>query len=96
MNAANDESLIAMEHLPEYIRNEFIQPGSPQPAPPKVETGTFHSEIDSFEIGKIMSALKDADGNISQAAKTLAITRQCLQYKMKKFQISINRNISNS
>ncbi|MEL7565072.1 MAG: sigma 54-interacting transcriptional regulator [Dehalobacterium sp.] len=95
MNTINTETQILIEHLPEYIKNDFFQENSNKPVMIETKIGSYHNDLENFEINKILSALKKADGNISKAAKDLLMTRQCLQYKMKKFQISIHKNINN-
>ncbi len=41
--------------------------------------------MESIESSIIAKALQECDGNVSQAAERLNITRQGLQYKIKKY-----------
>jgi DNA-binding NtrC family response regulator len=71
---------IDVQDLPEYLRSP--QPGSTSApdGPPVGDEATF----DEHEKRLIADALAQANGNQSQAARSLRIGRDALRYKMKK------------
>ena len=83
MNIAR-EDIIGLGSLPAYFKdivtdvekyneNETIQP--------------LNELVEIIEKKMINNAIKKAGGNVSKAAKYLEISRQTLQYKMKKYDI---------
>ena len=94
MNAIDHEEQILIEHLPEYIRQEFQQIKSDSSVQVSSADLTLADELDRLEINRIIAVLKEANGNVSRAAKRLFMSRQCLQYRMNKYQININRMIN--
>ena len=92
MNLIYDDEPISFQHLPLHLKHKFTQP----PAADTVEQ-YVHKEpepglaletyMDTVEKAYIQKALKEAGGNISQAARTLGLKRQSLQYRMRKFKL---------
>lgn len=93
MNAIDDEKQIQLAHLPEYIQQEFQQIKSDISIHISSTDLSLADELDQLEMNRIIAVLKEADGNVSKAAKLLFLSRQCLQYRMKKYQININRMV---
>ncbi|WP_264448578.1 sigma-54 interaction domain-containing protein [Bacillus cereus] len=92
MNLIEDENVITAFHLPtrfrERIKKEFhIQPSltSQTADTPK----TLKRTIEEMEKNYINQILKENHGNISQAAKFLGLSRQNLQYRIKKLHLHI-------
>lgn len=70
--------VISSGELPEKISQETPAAGAEEGSTLKVRT-------DEYEKGLILEALKATGGNVSQAARSLKLTRQDLQYKIKKY-----------
>ncbi len=69
---------LELEHLPHHIATaEPVQF-------PMVQTGDLNQSLQSLELQIMEAALKRCDNNISAAAKQMGISRQNLQYRMKK------------
>lgn len=83
---------IELEHLPKYL--ELLSYENKEPTKgniniPKEHVSdnnkTIFLEIQNSEKDEIIVALKKNKGNISRAAHELGISRQCLQYRLKKY-----------
>ncbi len=98
MNFARNGELLTQSHLPDYIGRLISETVTkapeppPEPAPPLVpspvesENGLLHCRKE-FEAKKIQEVLIKTGGNVSRSAGILGISRQSLQYKMKRFNI---------
>ena len=85
--AVAQHSLIDASDLPEYLQLAVRKPETaPAPAPPQ-EPGTFGEH----EKHVIAEALLRAGGNQTQAAKALAIGRDALRYKLRKYGLLANQ-----
>jgi DNA-binding NtrC family response regulator len=79
----------------EYVDRDDLISGAVKPEPEKPRqlqpSGSFKETkeimVEEFEKEFIMSALERAGGNISKAARETGISRQSLQYLMKKYGI---------
>ena len=89
MNAvAVDEPLILPHHIPEYLRMFPQQNKYPSAPKPEYSVGqNIFAEIEEMEKQKIIEALKQTKANITKAAVLLGISRQNLQYRLKKYKI---------
>jgi len=81
---------IGMEHLPKYL--DIFSQGNNEPlivTNSKEQKNDFNktifNEIENSEKYEIIIALKKNKGNVSRAAHELGISRQCLQYRLKKY-----------
>lgn len=70
------ETLIKMDHLPKYLR--FLT---------TVNKDSIFNEIEDTEINRIKVALKKNNGNIARTSLELGISRQSLQYRIKKYNL---------
>ncbi len=82
-----DGSQIGLRHLPSSLQQ--FKPSNPSDAQPPAYTKPprlwdLKAEIGRLEKNMVEAALRDAEGNQSQAARTLNITRDILRYTMKK------------
>ncbi|MCL1701439.1 sigma 54-interacting transcriptional regulator [Lysinibacillus sp. Bpr_S20] len=78
---ANSESSITEDMLPRYLKNKLsMKPTTSNKRP-------FKTLMHTNEEQYIREVLKQCGGNISAAAKQLNISRQSLQYHMKKLAI---------
>ncbi|WP_426980441.1 sigma-54 interaction domain-containing protein [Bacillus pseudomycoides] len=92
MNLIEDEDVITTSHTParfyELTKNEFpIQPPLARWETDKLDhtSKTLKNTIKEMEREYIIQILKEHNGNISQAAKYLGLSRQNLQYRLKKY-----------
>jgi len=47
--------------------------------------------VQNYEIELITDALKDSNGNQSEAARALGLTKRIIQYKIRKYGIDYKR-----
>lgn len=86
MNLMSSETEIQMIHLPALFRSNLFKALDSQPAGNANKTDLATCR-DGLEKNMIMSALTASRGNITHAAHTLGITRQLLQYKIRKYRL---------
>lgn len=84
----SSEGIIQMDHLAIYLRKRFMGVNTHVQQLDKVN-GTLADILNDVEKRTILQALAVNKGNISKTAKELGIFRQALQYRMKRFNISI-------
>jgi Nif-specific regulatory protein len=53
--------------------------------------GKLEQLVASYEMGLIVDALKDAEGNQTKAAKLLGTTKRVIQYKVQKYEINYKK-----
>lgn len=87
----DESNLINWEHLPGLFRRQLknhrpIQQQFEEPAGLDTQKNELEKEL-------IIQALKDSQGNISQAARLLGISRQLLQYKIRQMKKRDNNAI---
>ena len=97
MNVLPDGAVvITEEHIPEHIRmyrGSYRTERMPvEPTPLRtVETMPVQGgTIKDLERQKICAVLRETGGNISEAARRLNLSRQNLQYRLKKYKINVN------
>jgi PAS domain S-box-containing protein len=78
-------ALITPPSLPISISRP--DPGMPLSATPSVEIPTDGLSLEDNERNLLARALEKTDGNQTQAARLLRVTRDTLRYKMKKFNL---------
>ncbi|MGM7723553.1 sigma-54 interaction domain-containing protein [Metabacillus sp. Hm71] len=97
MNIMMNEEMIKYSHLPFHYRNKWQMKEKTIPATgvesffhDKTNT-TIHlkDQLESFEKYCIEHALKQNDYNISRTANLLGLSRQSLQYRMRKLNVII-------
>jgi len=74
----SETELISAKELPENVKEGAL-------ASREEERLTFKAKTDEYEKGLILEKLRSTGWNISEAAKQLKLTRQDLQYKIKKY-----------
>ena len=77
-------SVITPKYLPAHIREPVRAPEELQP-----DMDSFDSAVRAFERRKICDALKKNGGKIAAAARLLQMSRQNLQYYIKRHQIDV-------
>ncbi len=103
MNLMIDETEIEYYHLPSHIRRKS-EKNSAITSPPKsvegivTEEPDMHQELqtlmEKYEEKCIRKAIMRNYWNVSQAARQLGISRQSLQYRIRKYNIHRISNIS--
>ncbi|MDQ6600557.1 PAS domain S-box protein [Bacillus salipaludis] len=88
LNLVYDERTIGFNHLPPIFKNKIQQAESTLSHEPLSSfSGSLPEQIERLERVMIEQAMNHAQGNITKAAEQLGISRQNLNYKLKKFQI---------
>lgn len=77
---APGEECIEVKHLPYY----FLHPATAGEAKPPLEPEPFHVAMEDAERALLNRVLRAHQGNISRAARSLGLSRQNLQYRLKK------------
>ncbi|TRY25473.1 hypothetical protein FOI68_11675 [Brevibacillus sp. LEMMJ03] len=95
LNLMYDDGPIRFEHLPYAFREMIIRqlPDSFLDAPQTVTapvrlSGSLEEQVARLERELIRQALREANGNITKAGERLGISRQNLNYKLKKHGMS--------
>ncbi|HDR8177598.1 TPA: sigma 54-interacting transcriptional regulator [Bacillus cereus] len=92
MNLIEDETIITAFHMPTRFRERIKTEFNMQHALTNHNTDapkTLKHTIEKMEKNYINQILKEHHGNISQAAKFLGLSRQNLQYRIKKLHLHI-------
>lgn len=86
----DDESVITPDYIPQNICPSSSEAGavSQRTAAP-VRSGSLNSTMQDVERNTIRRVLKENGGNISESARVLNMSRQSLQYRLKKYNIRI-------
>jgi arginine utilization regulatory protein len=92
MNLVLSEEEIQIEHFPALFRKNLL--GAQETTLRQIITNNKLTELNTLKLkqdalGKTMicNALEQTNGNITKAAAILGLTRQLLQYKLKKYQL---------
>ncbi|WP_432401214.1 sigma-54 interaction domain-containing protein [Wukongibacter sp. M2B1] len=92
MNMVIEEHVIKKEHLPSYVEELMMQNESLNTEYKEVnkfeEFENLGDYLENIERKIIKSYLDKNEFNITRASKELGISRQNLQYKMRKFKLS--------
>ncbi len=89
MNYMTDEHVLSKEHLPEYY-TELLYDNTYIDESVNLDRG-LNYYLEKKEKSIIKNSLIKHNFNISRASEELMISRQNLQYKIKKFKININK-----
>lgn len=89
-----EEQAFNLAHFPAYltkglsvIHSTFNTTADGHPTPPIPPSAeTLNDLLDAYEQSVVQAALDRANGNISKAAKALGLSRQNLQYRIRKFE----------
>lgn len=96
-NLCQDGSCINLEILPDYLQkklnrnslSEIDESKRLAQLPSVRELSSLSKYLEEIEIKLIKEALDLADSNITKAAEELDLSRQSLQYKLKKYNIEV-------
>lgn len=76
---------IGIDHLPAYMKKKIlIAPSIKVEKQKELKKNPFKSIFSNSQVHYIQKTLEEVEWNISKAARTLGITRQSLQYHIKK------------
>ncbi|MCD8352178.1 MAG: sigma 54-interacting transcriptional regulator [Planctomycetaceae bacterium] len=81
-----DSSLIAPAHIPEHIIAS-LNGYAPIVEDTQEAPATLPQILDSVERRVLTRALRESGGNVSRTARALGVSRQNLQYRLKKHEI---------
>ena len=87
------QSLITPEYLPKNILdgNKIAAAPPPAAAPDLAATGdSLSGKLQDIERGTLCQILTETGGNISKAAQILKMSRQNLQYRIKRYKIDVS------
>lgn len=81
-------SVITTEYLPEQLllATRETQMAEAEEAPPSLDR-----RVKNVEYQAVCQALRDSGGNISAAARSLNMSRQNLQYRIRRYQIDLQK-----
>ncbi|MEH7505235.1 sigma 54-interacting transcriptional regulator [Neobacillus drentensis] len=88
LNLVYDEHTIGYDHLPPVLKHKIQQKEKPLNSGTTIQyTGSLPEQIEQLERIMIEQAMKNTNGNITKAGEQLGISRQNLNYKLKKYLI---------
>jgi arginine utilization regulatory protein len=83
MNLVSSGDELSIEHLPAHITEQPLNFSGYQE---NLDT-PLSEALENIEFSIIAKALQEAGGNITRTAASLGMTRQALQYKLKKYNL---------
>ncbi|MGM0411357.1 MAG: sigma-54 interaction domain-containing protein [Bacillota bacterium] len=91
-NMIQDENIIKYKDLPQYLKEriesfDLSNQNFESQVVDNEKIPALEEVLENIEVELIEKSLEHSNGNISQAARNLNISRQSLQYKMKKYNI---------
>lgn len=88
LNFIYDETTIGYDHLPPILKVKLQHQERPMEIDTSLQySGSMPEQIERLERIMIEQAMKNNNGNITKAGEQLGISRQSLNYKLKKYQI---------
>ncbi|WP_026975597.1 sigma-54 interaction domain-containing protein [Alicyclobacillus contaminans] len=94
MNLIQDETMIGLHHLPLHLRRKLEWAVGGEPADSRGEQGATNSldaQLEQYERAYLEQVLHRHRGNVSAAARELGMSRQNLQYRLRKFGLTRRR-----
>ncbi len=85
MNLVTDEHVITKEHMPSHVAEVLLEKNKYQVD--ELEIDDLNLYLEAIERKIIVKTLYQYDNNITKASHALNLSRQNLQYKIKKYQI---------
>lgn len=86
----DDQCLITSEYIPQNLLTEdsisFPSAAAADPAP----SASLHNKLQDIERAALCQILRENEGNISKSAQELKMSRQNLQYRIKRYKIDIS------
>lgn len=78
INLLPDDNIISKEGLPTYLQDNLLN---------EPKANTLPQLIEKLEVETIIERFRETNGNITRTAEILGISRQNLQYKLRKYHI---------
>ena len=88
----DDASVITPEYLPAHLTAPRVDAHTTPAAP---VSGSLSGTMQDMERRAICKALRENGGNISESARVLQMSRQRLQYRIKRYKINIDALLEN-
>ena len=95
LNLIHDNKLITFDHMSDSFQSIILEDFGQE-----INSASFshinqsslplNERLEIIEAEMITDALKEAEGNITAAGKILGVSRQSLNYKLKKYQLTPN------
>jgi arginine utilization regulatory protein len=86
LNLVYNEQTISFDHLPAFFKNKITLDEQPKVYEPSLNlTGSLPEQLEKLECTLIEQAMTTSEGNITKASEQLGISRQNLNYKLKKY-----------
>lgn len=91
----DQENVIKFNHLPHFMQlnkdssHKDISQGSTEVKFVYKTVGTLKERLEQYEEELIISSLRQNSNNITKTAKKLGLSRQSLQYRLKKYQVEL-------
>ena len=82
-----EDKIIRIDHLPQYLKLKIANFTAGSLSISAKETGTLSKILSDVEKQAILETLKRHQGNITQAAASLGISRQNMQYRIRKLNL---------
>jgi len=82
-----EDRIIRVDHLPQYLKVKIANLPAGSFSISAKETGTLAKILTEVERQAILETLKKHKGNITQAAASLGISRQNMQYRIRKLNL---------
>lgn len=93
INLSDGENQITIDQLPPYLKTKFQVQESMRKDGGEKRSGSLASVLIDVERKLLTDALAEYSGNITQAANSLGIARQNMQYRIKKLRLKSNQSI---
>lgn len=89
MNMASSGEEIQMVHLPMHVRRRAIDldEGQDEARTEGIERNLQH-QLEGYERAYVLNTLRRNDGNVSATARELGVSRQSLQYRLRKWNVN--------
>lgn len=84
MNMISDEHVINKEHLPSHVEDLLRQKKITERLPKFESFGNLNAYLEEIEKNIVLEVMEATHQNVSKTSELLGISRQNLQYKLKK------------
>ena len=84
-----DQTMITVDYISPHILSDSRPHPEAAPRPAAVTAESLSDRLKDIERDTLVRVLTENRGNITRAAKALDMSRQNLQYRIKRYQIDI-------
>ncbi len=89
MSLLDEENRITIQQLPPYLKTKFQGQEGIRKEEDKKRRGSLASVLMEVERELLIETLHECSGNITQAANSLGIARQNMQYRIRKLRLNV-------